>query len=283
MPDAPAERAAHVRDGSEHDGATRLNILDGVSVLVTRPQAQGETLALAIERDGGTALRAPMLIIGSLKDDARAGSVVAGMDGFDVAIFVSRNAVEFGLELLADRGASLDGLEVFAVGLGTAGTLRRHGIENVQTPTSEFSSEGLLRMDGLAESRISGRRVVIFRGAGGREHLAKTLQRRGAEVVYCECYERRKPDIVLADVLRENDVKVPDIGLATSIEALDNLAEKIEEEGIERLFDMQMLVVGSRVGQEVESLGFTTEPLVVENPSDESIIKRLRNWVNDES
>ena len=26
--------------------------------------------------------------------------------------------------------------------------------------------------------------------------LAKTLQRRGAEVVYCECYERRKPDVI---------------------------------------------------------------------------------------
>lgn len=260
-----------------------MNILDGVSVLVTRPQAQAESLSQAIERDGGTAIRAPMLIIGSLKDDARASSVVAGIDAFDVAVFVSRNAVEFGLDLLAEEDRALTGQAVFAVGLGTAGALRSLGVEHVQAPTSEFSSEGLLRMDGLAEKRITGKRVVIFRGAGGREHLARTLERRGAEVVYCECYERRKPEIVLAEVLKANDVKVPDIGLATSIEALDNLAEKIEEEGIERLFDMQMLVVGSRVGQEVESLGFTNEPLVVENPSDESIIKRLRNWVNDES
>lgn len=264
-------------------GSTLMQPLDGVSVLVTRPHAQGEPLAQAIEKQGGTAIRAPMLIIGSLKDDVRASSVVAELDDFDIAIFVSRNAVEFGIELINDHKRSLDHLGVFAVGLGTAAALKALGVSEVETPTSEFSSEGLLRLDGLAEQRISGARIVIFRGLGGREHLEKTLQRRGAAVAYCECYERRKPEIVLADVLKDNDVKVPDIGLATSIEALDNLAEKIEAEGIEQLFDMQMLVVGSRVGREVESLGFTNEPLIVENPSDESIIKHLANWLNNES
>jgi uroporphyrinogen-III synthase len=256
--------------------------LDGIAVLVTRPQAQAESLALAIEKAGGTAIRAPMLIIGRLKDDQAATQVVAGLADFDIAIFVSRNAAECGIEIVKEQGRSLDDLKVFAVGLGTAGRLRELGLTDVETPSSEFSSEGLLRLDGLAESRVRGKRVLVFRGAGGRENLAKTLERRGAEVVYCECYERRKPEIVLVDTLKDSGVKVPDIGLATSIEALDNLAEKIEDEGIDHLFDMQMLVVSSRVGQEVESLGFTNPPLVVENPADESIIKQLIHWANDE-
>ena len=46
---------------------------------------------------------------------------------------------------------------------------------------------------------------------------------------------------------------------------------------------MQMLVVGSRVGQEVEARGFTHRALVVENPSDDSILKRLIHWANDEA
>ena len=54
-------------------------------------------------------------------------------------------------------------------------------------------------------------------------------------------------------------------------------------EGIEQLFDMQMLVVGSRVAQEVESRGFTRRALVVENPSDDSILKRLIHWADDEA
>ena len=173
-------------------------------------------------------------------------------------------STECGVEIVKDQGQPLNGLKIFAVGLGTAGRLRELGVAEVEVPSSEFSSEGLLRLDGLAEAQVTDQRILIFRGTEGREYLAKTLERRGAEVVYCECYERRKPEIVLVDTLKDNDVKVPDIGLATSIEALDNLADKIEDEGLDHLFDMQMLVVSSRVGQEVESLGFTNPPLVVE-------------------
>ncbi|MGE0485139.1 MAG: uroporphyrinogen-III synthase [Gammaproteobacteria bacterium] len=255
--------------------------LDGISVLVTRPLDQNESLARAIEEQGGLAIRAPMIVIEGLNDDSPARRVVAGLKKADIAIFVSKNAAEFGLELVAREGVSLKGKAVFAVGLGTAGQLARLGIDDVQAPTSEFSSEGLLRLDGLDEQHVKGKRIVIFRGVGGREHLAKTLERRGADVAYCECYERRKPDIAIAAELKKNAVKVPDIGLATSMEALDNLVEKIEEEGVDQLFDMQMLVVGSRVAQEVESLGFTHRPMVVENPSDDSILRRLVKWAEE--
>ena len=259
-----------------------MDLLDGISVLVTRPAPQAEHLAGAIAAQAGTAIVAPMIVITRLDDELHASAVANRLSDFDMAIFVSRNAAEFGVNLISEKGQSLADMPVFGVGLGTASRLEELGVDHVHRPISEFSSEGLLRLEGLAESEVNKRRIVVFRGAGGREHLAQTLQRRGAEVVYCECYERRKPDVILADVLRANDVKIPDVAIATSIEALDNLAEKIEEEELERLFDMQMLVVGARVGEEVESLGFTNEPLLVENPSDNSIIKRLINWANDE-
>ena len=262
---------------------TEDRALDGISVLVTRPAEQAESLARAIEGAGGTAIRAPMIVIIGLHDGSVAGAVARDLRSFDIVIFVSRNAAEFGVALIKEEAQSLDGMPVFAVGLGTATSLKGLGVKPVITPASEFSSEGLLRLDGLSEAKIKDKRIIIFRGVGGREYLAKTLERRNADVVYCECYERSKPALVLGTTLKKNAVKVPDIGLATSIEALDNLVEKIEDEGIDQLFDMQMLVVGARVGQEVEARGFTHRALVVENPSDDSIIKRLIHWANDEA
>ena len=103
--------------------------LDGSSVLVTRPVEQCEPLARAIEQQGGTAIRAPMIIVAGLDDDSRARKVVSLLDGFDMAIFISRNAVEFGLDLIAREGLSLADKAVFAVGLGTAGALRERGID----------------------------------------------------------------------------------------------------------------------------------------------------------
>ena len=260
---------------------TEERALDGISVLVTRPAEQAESLARAIEGAGGTAIRAPMIVIIGLHDGSVAGAVARDLRSFDIVIFVSRNAAEFGVALIKEEAQSLDGMPVFAVGLGTATSLKGLGVKPVITPASEFSSEGLLRLDGLSEAKIKDKRIIIFRGVGGREYLAKTLERRNADVVYCECYERSKPALVLGTTLKKNAVKVPDIGLATSIEVLDNLVEKIEDEGIDQLFDMQMLVVGTRVGQEVEARGFTHHPLVVDNPSDDSILKRLIHWAND--
>ena len=260
---------------------TTDDALDGISVLVTRPGPQAEGLARAIEGAGGVAIRAPMIVINGLHDGSIAGAVARDLPNFDVVIFVSRNAAEFGVALLKEEGRSLQGMTVFAVGLGTAACLKALGVQHIITPASEFSSEGLLRLDGLSETKIKHKRIVIFRGVGGREYLAKTLMRRDAVVEYCECYERSKPVLVLGSALKKQGIKVPDIGLATSIEVLDNLVEKIEDEGIDQLFDMQMLVVGARVGQEVEARGFTHHPLVVENPSDDSILKRLIHWAND--
>jgi uroporphyrinogen-III synthase len=257
--------------------------LDGISVLVTRPADQSDGLVDAIEQLGGTAIRAPMIVVAGLTRDSQLKKQAKTFKRFDSAIFVSKNAVDFGLELVDQYGSILKGKQVFAVGLGTAGALRAKGIENVNVPSSEFSSEGLLRLDGLAQDVVENTLILVFRGVGGRELLATTLRERGAEVIYCECYERLKPDVVLATVLNQHRIILPDVGLATSIDALVNLIEKIEDEDLEQLFDMQMLVVGSRVGHEVASFGFTRPPVVVENPSDESIIKHLIKWAEDES
>ena len=257
-----------------------MTALDGVSVLMTRPGVPGEDLAREIESHGGIALRAPMLVIDAPPDDSTAHRVAAEIESFDIAIFVSRNAVEYGLTLIA--AADLAGREVYAVGPGTAGELAGRGVTDVQTPSHDFSSDGLLALDGFRESHLKERRVVIFRGNEGRETLADTLRTRGATVEYCECYLRGPPTVELSVVLSAHQLRCPDIGLATSLDALKNLADSIEREGQERLFGMPMLVVGSRIGAEVSALGFSEPPVIVANPSNDSIIKRLIRWAENE-
>ena len=141
--------------------------LEDISVLVTRPQGQAEGIALAIEANGGVAIRAPMLVIDKLGDLAEASAIVKELDSFDIVIFVSRNAAEFGAQLIRDHNRRLLNAEVFAAGPGTARRLRELGIDDVEAPINEVGSEGLLHLGGLSERCVKSKKVIIFRGSRG--------------------------------------------------------------------------------------------------------------------
>ena len=256
--------------------------LKGYTVLVSRPVDQAVGLAARIEDEGGKAILAPMIGIRPIADEQRCGAAIDRLADYSNVIFTSRNAVEFGVEQIEQRQQDLNRLSIYTVGVGSAAELHERGFPNVQTPHGEFTSEGLLLLDGLQAAAIEGTKILIIRGAGGREHLGKTLLSRGAEVDYCEVYERFIPDICIADTLAEAGVSVPDIAIVTSLEGATNFVDKIDEEGLELLFDMPLLVVGSRIAKEVAKLGFTNPPVIVDNPSDEHVIDALSRWVMDE-
>jgi uroporphyrinogen-III synthase len=256
--------------------------LEGYSILVTRPEEQAGPLIAEIERRGGQVVFAPMIVIRPRRDDARAVDLIRRLPAFHSVIFISKNAADFGLQMMREEGLTLDHCRVYAVGVGTAGRLRELGVTEVVTPHGEFTSEGLLKLPGLSSHEIDGKTVLIVRGAGGRELLAQTLAHRGATVEYCEVYERTLPEEPLSTVLAACDLGVPDVGIITSPEALTNLAEKIDQENLDLLYDVPLLVVGSRTAQAVERLGFTTPPVVVDNPGDQSIVEALERWVVDE-
>ena len=255
--------------------------LAGTVVLVTRPATQAASLCAGIESQGGIAIRAPMLAIQVLTS-ALQRERIALLANYAIIIFISRNAVDFGLKRLSQCGIQITRQHLFAVGNGTAQRLRDSGHSDVSIPTSAFTSDGLLELGALQEASIRGTKILIFRGAGGREQLGQTLKARGASVDYCEVYERTMPSLCIADTLARAAITTPNIGVVTSLHALRNFALKIGEEGLDELYRMPLLVVGRRIAVEVANLGFTQQPVLVDNPSDSTIINTLTGWVTDE-
>ena len=118
---------------------------------------------------------------------------LAALGQCDLAIFVSPTAVEEGLRSVPAWPGHVG---VAAVGPGTKAALARRGFASVLAPASGADSEALLAEPQLRE--LQGRRVLIFRGAGGRELLTERLAARGAEVSDAVCYRRVKPQTDLA-------------------------------------------------------------------------------------
>ena len=108
------------------------------------------------------------------------------------------------------------------------------------------------------------------------------LHERGAQVDYCEVYERMPPAESVGEILESYGVDAPDIAVITSLEGLSTYADKIDDEGLDPLFDVPLLVVGSRIAGDVGKLGFTNPPVIVDNPKDDTILTALISWVMDE-
>jgi uroporphyrinogen-III synthase len=246
--------------------------LRGRGIVVTRPSHQAARLSALIEAAGGRALAFPTIAIEDIADPAPALRLLERLEDYALAIFISANAVQKGFELLRRRKQAWPkGLRAAAVGGATRIELERQGVTGVIAPRSGADSEALLAEPALAG--LAGKRVVIFRGEGGREALAATLTARGAQVDYAECYRRVRPQADAAPLLAAWASGAVDAVTVFSIAALTNLVAMLGPAGARRLEGTPLFVPHARVAEAARRQG--ARGAIVAGASDEEMMERL--------
>ena len=171
---------------------THSEILSGMRVLITRPEHLSENLALAVRNFGGHTVNFPLLEIKTITEESRISLLkyaIKKLDDYDILIFVSKNAVQYGAAIIKENWHKLPiNSEVIAIGPGTAKIASDFFGCEVLHPENGSVSEDLVTLPSLIN--VEGKRIAIFRGTEGREFLAGSLKARGAEVDYFEVYER---------------------------------------------------------------------------------------------
>ena len=246
--------------------------LAGIGVLVTRPEEQAAPLCNRITELGGNPILFPALAIAGPEDSKVVASRLAKLERYQIAIFISANAVHHGLKLLP-QGLPAD-LQIAAVGKGTLRALETHGISAEIVPPDRFDSEGLLAHPAL--SQPAGQRILIFRGNGGRELLRDTLLQRGAEVEYAEVYRRERPRTDPTSLLERWPQEVQ-IVTVTSVETLENLAAILGERGEALLRETPMVVVSERIRQRAAEMG-CKQILLARRAEEEAILDAILDW-----
>lgn len=230
--------------------------LQGLTVLVTRPEGQADSLARAIVAAGGKAIKLPLLGIQPISEPAAMDvlrELVQSLDRYDLLVFISTNAARHGIEWIDRYWPQFPaGVEVMAVGPATAAELAPLGCP-VQVSPSGMQSEDLLALPRLQQVR--GQRIGLIRGAGGRELLAETLRARGAMVDYLEVYRRTEPapeGDTAARIIAAGRVNAICV---TSGQILDSLVHLVD---IRRtgVMAMPLVVPSERIRQRALSLGF---------------------------
>ncbi len=244
--------------------------LSGLKIVVTRPRDQAVQLMTRIEQAGGIPLLFPLLDITAVDDTLELNGQIARLARFDLAIFISPNAVNYGVAAIRARGELPSGLKVATVGQGSAKALRELGIGDVIAPTERFDSEGLLALPELRD--IAGWHVIIFRGDGGRELLGDTLKARGATVEYAACYQRSKPQNDVGSLLSAQ----ADAITVTSSEALGHLWEMLGAKGQAVLRSTPIFVPHARIAELAKQQGW--QNVMLSGSGDDGLFSALMEW-----
>jgi len=242
--------------------------LAGIGVIVTRPARQAAGLASMLAAMGATPIVFPAIVILPPADGAPLARAHASLASYDAAVFVSANAAEYGAP-----GEWPRNVVAYATGPGTADALRAVRVPDVTIPQTTYDSEGLLALPELSDLR--GKRIAIFRGEGGRDHLADALRARGAHVDCVDCYRRRRPESGAGGVAEALLAGRAHALTVTSSEGLDNLRALLDERALDVLRQMPTFVPHPRIAEHARVHGFRA---VSTASGDAGLVAGLLEW-----
>lgn len=242
-------------------------------VLVTRPASQAEEICPSLAALGCDVIRQPMLKIERVAETSAIKSQFMDIDLFDAVIAISRNAAEVGLEYLDQYWPQWPvEIDWIAIGPITADVMMKQGLA-AKMPEAQFDSEGALQMAEL--QNVAGKKILIWRGVGGRETLASTLRQRGAKVVYAELYQRLVPEYNEQDwqqVLIESPLLLVSSGQGLEAIAAQQPRISARVRGI--------IAPSRRVAELAESLGFINIQIAA-SAQDADMLVAVKRWIEE--
>ncbi|KAA0445377.1 MAG: uroporphyrinogen-III synthase [Candidatus Thioglobus sp.] len=240
-----------------------------MQILLTRALSQSGPLQILLSKNGYLPVLFPSLTIKALNNFPR-------KNHYDALIFISANAVEYGLEVL--KTLDYKPSKIFAVGAITAKKLEQQGIKVDAFPAQNPSSEALLAMDEL--QALNGKSVLIFRGEGGIETLKQGLEQNNS-IEYIAVYRREISPISPLHQQSLQQFLQNDAGIitATSVEnltALIALVEKIDAQSLSKIKDYRLVVLSQRIKNFANSIGFN-RLFVASKTSDDGLLEAIQS------
>ena len=266
------------------------------TIVITRPVGQArhlmELLSAALSSHTVTQppqiLSLPLLTIIPKADEELISEVISAMQDADLAIFVSPNAIECTLRLIecAWQDLARDIIPIGVMGGSSAQALRHHGIGSEDSPTpilmpeqnAHWDSEGLWQKLQTLGWNWPSKKVVIFKGEGGRDWLAETLEAAGARLTAISVYTRVPLAIDNPAWLPVHEMNFADsLWVLTSSEAVRYLGNVIEDQFRQSLSDANALCPHDNIADAAKAAGFAN--VLVSEPGDEALIQASLGWI----
>lgn len=264
------------------------------TIVITRPSGQArqlsEALLVSLRNSGFTPestpkiIALPLLTIAPKGDGVLVKQITAALKTADLAIFVSPNAIECTMRLLECSWQELSSkpVPIGVMGGSSMLALKNHGISVEGNHTqvilpqnnAQWDSEGLWTELQNLRWNWSTKKVIIFKGEGGRDWLADTLKNAGAQVEAFSVYARVPLDLNSSawNEIHEIDF-AKSLWLLTSSEAVRHLG------GAKLPLDLATAICPHHnITDAAEHIGFGE--VITCDPGDEALIAASQAWLS---
>lgn len=249
-------------------------------VILTRPIAQAEPLATRIRALGRDVEVLPLLEISPLPGQAALQAALAGLAAYQLAAFVSPNAIE---AAFAHIPAWPPGLRAAVVGEGSRQALLAKGVPAalIASPADAARSDTEHLLQTLDLDALRGARILLVRGESGRELMAESLRAAGADVTVLPAYRRTVPALTpaLAARLRALAGAPGAEWIVTSSEALRGLRGLLGQLNspiiVASMQRQRLIVPHARIAETARELGFQNVTLT--GSGDERMLAALQS------
>jgi uroporphyrinogen-III synthase len=266
---------------------SRSQLLGQHVVLNTRPAHQQAVLNKLLQSQGATILTFPSIEIVECDATEFHLNLSQNIDHYDIALFVSRNAVEGAFRFMRANRLPPQ-LEFGVIGESTYQALAKQ-ISNltprlIHSPSDSnalFNSESLLAAAKLQQ--VTGKNIIIFRGQQGRNLLGDELRSRGASVSYCEVYRRQPPHYDADHYQKLCHRNTPTLAVFTSTEGMQNTMKAVDSLSHSRLLKTPWLLISERMRESAVNLGHNASIIIANNASDEGIQLAITEWTSEQA
>lgn len=229
--------------------------LAGRRVLLTTPAPATAELGNLLGAVGGTVVALPAIRTEPLADPARLVLALnEGLEESEWVVFASRSAVDtvFGtLKSLGRDARAFGGIQIAALGTGTARALAKHGISPDLIP-EDFVSESVV--DSLLDELDDDDRILVFGAKGGRTVIRDRLHDAGLAVTRVDTYQTVPADLP-ADLIHSALANAPNWAVFTSPSAVRSIFDALDRAGLALPTSTRIACIGPITAVAVERRG----------------------------
>lgn len=256
---------------------TSMKVLEGVKILITRPEKQNIHLSAKLRNLGATTIELPTITILPPNNTDPLDRSILDILQYDWVIFTSFHGVQsFSQRLKALREPSdkLKQVKVAAIGPATAAALEHLGKEADYVPTQYLSEKIAV---GLGD--VDGKRILLPRADIASKKLPELLRQRGAKVEEVVAYRTIIPEGLSADRLKSVLNQGIDVVTFTSPSTVRNLAQIVGANELTVLLKgVKVACIGPVTAEATKELGVHVD-IVARTHTIDNLVEAIKNEV----